>query len=386
MEPTESWLDRGVGALASAIADGRVSAEEVARLALARIEEKNPSLGAFLAVSSDVALSAARDVDARRARGEKLGKLAGVPIAIKDALCTRGVPTTCASKILVHRGQGWRPPYDATVVERLRAAGAVLVGKCNMDEFAMGSSNENSAFGPVREPVGPDTRTGRLLGRQRRGRGRGNDVGLARVRHRRLHPAARRAHRRRRREADLRSRLALRAHRVRVEPRPGRPLRRGRARRRARPRGHRRARPAGRDHRRRASRRVRGRVRSRRQRADARRARGVLRRGPRRRGRQERARRHRDAREAPGARSSPSSFRTPTTRSRRTTSSPPPRRRSNLARFDGVRFGLRVEEPRRRSRRDVRHDPRRRASGARSSAASCSALTCSRPATTTPTT
>jgi aspartyl-tRNA(Asn)/glutamyl-tRNA(Gln) amidotransferase subunit A len=91
-------------------------------------------------------------VDDRRARGEPLGRLAGVPIALKDALCTRGIPTTCASKILTRDGQGWRPPYDATVVSKLAAEGAILPAKCNMDEFAMGSSNENSAFGPVKNP------------------------------------------------------------------------------------------------------------------------------------------------------------------------------------------------------------------------------------------
>jgi aspartyl-tRNA(Asn)/glutamyl-tRNA(Gln) amidotransferase subunit A len=102
-------------------------------------------------------------VDERRARGQELGKLAGVPIGLKDALCTRGVATTCASKILVRgeagrsadgaiSGDPWRPPYDATVVLRLKAAGALLPGKCNMDEFAMGSSSENSAFMPVKNP------------------------------------------------------------------------------------------------------------------------------------------------------------------------------------------------------------------------------------------
>jgi aspartyl-tRNA(Asn)/glutamyl-tRNA(Gln) amidotransferase subunit A len=148
----ESWLVRPISEIAAAVTRGEVSAEEIARASLAAIESKDPSLGAFLSVSADVALGQARAVDARRARGEKLGKLAGVPIALKDALCTRGVPTTCASKILARGGRGWHPPYDATVVARLKAADAVLPGKCNMDEFAMGSSTENSAYFPAKNP------------------------------------------------------------------------------------------------------------------------------------------------------------------------------------------------------------------------------------------
>jgi aspartyl-tRNA(Asn)/glutamyl-tRNA(Gln) amidotransferase subunit A len=103
---------------------------------------------AFLHVDTDGALSAARDVDQRRAAGEELHVLAGVPIAVKDIAATRGVPTTVGSRILEH----WIPPYDATIVTRLRAAGMPILGKTNMDEFAMGSSTEHSAFGPSHNP------------------------------------------------------------------------------------------------------------------------------------------------------------------------------------------------------------------------------------------
>ena len=127
----------------------------------------------------------------RRAAGGRrgAGPLGGVPLAVKDLFCTEGVPSQSGSRIL----EGYRPPYTATVVRRLAAAGAPLLGKTNQDEFAMGSSNENSAFGPTRNPWDRDARARRLLGRQRRGgRGRARAVG-ARHRHRRLDPPARRA-------------------------------------------------------------------------------------------------------------------------------------------------------------------------------------------------
>src|SRR5260370_36023296 len=146
------WLEKSISEVASAVAKGDVSAEEGARESIAAIEENNARLGAFLAISADQALEQAREVDRKRARGEALGKLAGVPIGLKDALCTRGSATSCAPKILTREGRAWRPPLDATVVARLKAAGAVLPGKCNMDEFAMGSSTENSAFFPAKNP------------------------------------------------------------------------------------------------------------------------------------------------------------------------------------------------------------------------------------------
>jgi aspartyl-tRNA(Asn)/glutamyl-tRNA(Gln) amidotransferase subunit A len=138
----------GVCELADKVKDGTISAEEIAKDVLARIARLDGEVRAFLHVSEERFLAQARAVDAKRARGEALGPLAGVPIALKDALVTRGVPTTAGSRIL----EGWVPPYDATVVERLAAADATFPGKTNMDEFAMGSSNENSAFGPCRNP------------------------------------------------------------------------------------------------------------------------------------------------------------------------------------------------------------------------------------------
>ncbi|GAB1642697.1 Asp-tRNA(Asn)/Glu-tRNA(Gln) amidotransferase subunit GatA [Krasilnikovia sp. MM14-A1259] len=134
--------------VAALISGGEASAVEVATAHLDRIDAVDPRVHAFLHVDREGALAAARAVDERRAAGQELGPLAGVPVAVKDIVATRGVPTTAASKIL----EGWRPPYDATIVERLRAAGTVMLGKTNMDEFAMGSSTEYSAYGPTNNP------------------------------------------------------------------------------------------------------------------------------------------------------------------------------------------------------------------------------------------
>src|SRR5262245_56394710 len=133
--------------IAGAVRAGRISATEVCRAALDRIAATNDSLAAFLTVAGDQALARAAALDASRDAWPSM-PLLGVPVALKDNLCTRGIKTTAASRILEH----YVPPYDATVVERLTSAGAIVVGKTNCDEFAMGSSTENSAYAVTRNP------------------------------------------------------------------------------------------------------------------------------------------------------------------------------------------------------------------------------------------
>jgi aspartyl-tRNA(Asn)/glutamyl-tRNA(Gln) amidotransferase subunit A len=149
MSAAKNWTIAGVRA---ALETKKISARELAGEFYKRIDEQNPKLNAYLTLSPERAYEQADKVDAIIVRGEKLPPLAGVPIAIKDAISTRGIRTTCSSKIL----ENYVPPYDATAVERLDQAGAVFLGKTNCDEFAMGSSNENSAYGPVRNPVALD--------------------------------------------------------------------------------------------------------------------------------------------------------------------------------------------------------------------------------------
>jgi aspartyl-tRNA(Asn)/glutamyl-tRNA(Gln) amidotransferase subunit A len=141
--------------LAAAVRAGERSAEEVVSASLDRLRARR-GLGAVLHVDEQGALERARELDLRRRRGQALGPLAGVPVAVKDTICTKGLPTTCGSRLL----EGWRAPYDATAVRRLRDAGAVIVAKTACDEFGMGSSTERCAFGPAHHPLD----TGRVPG------------------------------------------------------------------------------------------------------------------------------------------------------------------------------------------------------------------------------
>ena len=144
MQPAElSAID-----LVNAVRQGDLSAVQCTEAFLGRIEALDGAINAFLKVDREGALRTAAGIDERRKAGKPIGALAGLPVAVKDVLCTADLPTTCASKMLEH----FRPPYDADTVRRLREADAVIVGKTNMDEFAMGGSNENSAFGPVKNP------------------------------------------------------------------------------------------------------------------------------------------------------------------------------------------------------------------------------------------
>ena len=148
---TESLVEKpeSIAVLREGITSGSISAVQLAEEYYARIAAHNPLLNVYLSLTREQALEEAARVDAAASRGEALGPLAGIPVGIKDVLTMRGAPATAGSAIL----KDYLPPYDATVVTRLKAAGAVLLGKINCDEFAMGSSNENSAYGPVRNPV-----------------------------------------------------------------------------------------------------------------------------------------------------------------------------------------------------------------------------------------
>jgi aspartyl-tRNA(Asn)/glutamyl-tRNA(Gln) amidotransferase subunit A len=148
---TETFVEKPktFAELHAGIASGKVKATDLATSYYQRIEQVNPRLNVYLSLLKERAVEQAARVDAAAAKGDPLGPLAGIPVGIKDVLVVRGGTATAGSKIL----KGYHPPYDATAVSRLEAAGAVLLGKLNCDEFAMGSSNENSAFGPVRNPV-----------------------------------------------------------------------------------------------------------------------------------------------------------------------------------------------------------------------------------------
>ena len=141
-------INKTAAQMAEALAKGETTSVELTQAHLDRVAAVDGQVKAFLHVDTEGALAQAKDVDARRAKGEKLSPIAGVPLALKDVLAQKGVPTTAGSKIL----QGWRPPYDSTVVSKLKSAGVVIMGKTNMDEFAMGSSTENSGYGPTFNP------------------------------------------------------------------------------------------------------------------------------------------------------------------------------------------------------------------------------------------
>jgi aspartyl-tRNA(Asn)/glutamyl-tRNA(Gln) amidotransferase subunit A len=143
-----SLVDRTAAELLADLNARRVSSVEVTKAFIEQIEKLDGKVKAFLRCDGDAALSQAKAIDERRAKGQVVGLLGGLPIAVKDLICTKGELTTCASKILAN----FRPPYDAAIVEKLRAADAVFLGRTNMDEFAMGGSNENSAFFPTRNP------------------------------------------------------------------------------------------------------------------------------------------------------------------------------------------------------------------------------------------
>jgi len=150
----ESFVEqpKTLSALRGEIASGRTKAADLAAGYYERIEKLNPRLNVFLSLTKERAFEQAARMDAIASKGDPLPPLAGIPVGIKDVLVTQGAPSTAGSKIL----QDYRPPYDCTAVARLEASGAVLLGKTNCDEFAMGSSNENSAYGPVRNPVDPE--------------------------------------------------------------------------------------------------------------------------------------------------------------------------------------------------------------------------------------
>ena len=151
MKPVEA-LELKAAELAPAVARGEASAVEALDAVLRAVDEREGEVHAYIEVTREQARAEAEAIDSRVAAGEKPGLLAGVPVAVKDNICIKGARTTCASKIL----EPFVPPYDATVVQKLKAAGAVLVGKTNLDEFAMGSSTETSYFGVTRNPHDPE--------------------------------------------------------------------------------------------------------------------------------------------------------------------------------------------------------------------------------------
>lgn len=151
-----SWTKKSLLVQAEGLSARQISSEELTRAYLREIEARDGALGAYLTLTAERAITAARASDARRARGDALGILDGIPFAAKDNLCTEDIPTTCGSRML----SNYLPPYDATVIERLTLAGGILLGKTNLDEFGMGSSTEYSAYHPTRNPRDPSRTAG----------------------------------------------------------------------------------------------------------------------------------------------------------------------------------------------------------------------------------
>ena len=217
-----------LAALRADLVERRVKAADLAAGYYERIEKKNPHLNVYLSLTKERALAQAERIDALAAKGDPLPPLAGIPVGIKDVLVMQGrAVSTAGSKIL----EGYHPPYDATVVSQASKRPArCCSARLNCDEFAMGSSNENSAYGPVRNPVDPERVPGGSSGGSAAAVAANLAVATLGTRHRRLHPPAGQLLRRGRRAAHLRARLALRPHRLCLLARSHRPLRRQRAR------------------------------------------------------------------------------------------------------------------------------------------------------------
>lgn len=196
--------------LSALLRSKEVTACEILDDTLARIDAVEPKVDAFLSVTADTARAKAKEVDEKIARGETLGVLAGIPVGIKDNICTKGLKTTCASRML----ENFVPPYNATVVEKLAAADAVIPGKLNMDEFAMGGSCENSYFKPTKNPWDTTRVPGGSSGGSAASVAACEGAAFPRLRYRRFHPLPSRFVRYRGPQAYIRRGIALRPRSV----------------------------------------------------------------------------------------------------------------------------------------------------------------------------